>query len=127
MTRYLLFAVILALGVGAGFVCHSAGRRGAAYEVGIHNQTGADIDHVGVRGGSIDASFGVAVNGGNKTYGLFRGPTPASADVHWRSADGRAHAVTVPLSGVVPPTFDGTIYFTIHPDGTVTAEAVPLR
>lgn len=129
MTRYLLLAVIVVFGVGVSLVCHVAGRRsGEAFEVGIHNRTGADIEHAGVRGPAVDASMGFVVRGGNATYGLFRGPTPASADVRWTSAaDGRAHAVTVPLSGVVPPTFDGTIYFTIHPDGTVSAEAVPLR
>ncbi len=97
--------------------------RCARYFIGMLNNTGRDLDGVGVYyGNQMAAAAGGLVARGLATYGFVPLAIPKEAIVKWIDR-GVEHAATVGLQGI-PSEFGrketGMLYFIIEPNGSVT-------
>ena len=89
------------------------------YGVAIRNATASHIRDAHVSFGDF-RSVGGGIQPGLWVVHLDVGkPIPETAVVEWRSSTGEQHRKTVDVRDVVPPGFDGKIFFDIMPDGTV--------
>jgi hypothetical protein len=101
------------------------GTRRTHHDVGFVNRTGHILNGVCVYYATkMAAAAGVLVDGGRATFNFVALPIPAEAEVRWNE-NGVPHAVKVRLAGVVPHGFvDGTIYFIIQQDGSVSVKPI---
>jgi hypothetical protein len=117
-------AIVLACFLFALPSCERAGA--AQYAVQMSNRTGRELSDVRVKyPDGFSLKFGVMVVGGVSMRDAVERAIPEALIIEWTEQD-QTKSATAKI-GTISADFDGTLKLVIHPDGTVTAEAVPRR
>jgi len=103
----------------------------AKYDVTVRNNTPEKFYNVRIvfSNKKFDFEYGVLVSKGNKGFSAAYEPLPDSATVSWRTTVhdiGPLHSVTVDVANIAPTRqFQGEVFFTIQPDGSVKVHFGP--
>ena len=95
-----------------------------AYDVVIFNATSNLIDRASVNYGSFKSGGGLMAPGSNSHHLDVRTPIPEKATVVWMSKDAKQHEQIVEVSGKVPKSFKGKLFFKIKEDDKV--DVIPI-
>ena len=91
------------------------------YAIGMRNTGTQKLSGAQVHFGAINSSAGYLMPGKGKADDGIQGPIPDRALVEWKTEDGEAHKLEVPVKAAVPDTFkDDVIWFEIDGVGKVS-------
>ena len=94
----------------------------------VVNETKHNLRRVEVRlRGAMNAGPGELAKGEYANFAFLTQTVPAEALVTW-DEESIHHEVSVKLEGIVPPGFaNGTVYFILRADGSVTIKTAGIR
>lgn len=94
-------------------------------DVGMRNSSDVDLTSAFVQYGTVAVGVGTLGNHATKSETHLAAPVPESATVCFRTPDGLDRTRVVDVKPLVPPGFDGVIWFIITPELAVHVELEP--